>query len=224
MSKLKCLIIEDEPLAIKILTEYIGQLPLLELTNVCRDAMQATSFLNTQRVDLIFLDIHLPRLRGIDFLRTLPQPPQVIITTAYHQYAVDGFNLNVTDYLLKPFGFERFMQAIHKVQAQRPDTLPLREFVFLTVQKKKVKVMYSEILFIESQREYVKIVTTHRELITKMSTHEICNLLPEPRFRRVHRSFVVAMDKIESYTADTIDVNGVPIPVGREYKAVIDAI
>jgi two-component system, LytTR family, response regulator len=224
MSKLKCIVIEDEPLAVKILSDYIAQIPLLELVCVFRDALQATPYLTAQRIDLIFLDIHLPRLKGIDFLKTLPQPPSVIITTAYHQYAIDGFNLNVSDYLLKPFGFERFVQAIHKVANQRHVSVPARDFMFLTVQKKKVKVYFEEILFIESQREYIKIVSNNRELLTKMSTHEICGLLPDAQFKRVHRSFVVAIDKIESYTADTLEIKGIPIPVGREYRSVLEIL
>src|SRR5688572_1405065 len=163
MSKLNCIIVEDEPLATKVLTDYINQVPFLELQGTFKDAILATEFLRNQTVDLIFLDIHLPKLKGMAFLKTLKNPPAIIITTAYHQYAVEGFELNVTDYLLKPFEFERFFIAVNKVktaqkekQKQVDDTE--KDFIFLNVQKKKVKISFSEIAYVESQREYIKIV------------------------------------------------------------------
>jgi DNA-binding LytR/AlgR family response regulator len=179
-------------------------------------------------VDLIFLDIHLPKLKGMAFLKTLTNPPAVIITTAYHQYALEGFNLNVTDYLLKPFEFERFLVAVTRVkitqtEKHRSIEEPAeKDHLFLNVQKKKVKILFSEILYIESQREYIKIVTTKKEYISKMSTHEIESLLPANLFKRIHRSFIVSVSKIESYTAEAVEVNGISIPIGRGYKDVID--
>src|SRR5438045_6603012 len=141
MSKIKCIIIEDEPLAAKILSDYIQQLAFLELQGTFKDAILATDYLRSNTTDLIFLDIHLPKLKGMAFLKTLTQPPAVIITTAYHQYAVEGFDLNVTDYLLKPFEFERFLVAVNKVKtAQREKTNEieeLKDFIFLNVQKKR---------------------------------------------------------------------------------------
>jgi two-component system, LytTR family, response regulator len=159
------------------------------------------------------------------FLKTLTHPPAVIITTAYHQYAVEGFDLNVTDYLLKPFEFERFLIAVNKVRTERekkeqPESSDVKDYLFLNVQKKKVKILFSEIVYIESQREYIKIVTTKREYISKMSTHEIEALLPANLFKRIHRSFIVSISKIESYTAEEVEVNGVSIPVGRDYRDV----
>jgi len=220
MSKLKCIIIEDEPLAVKVLKDYIGQVPFLELQGAFKDAILATDYLRNSTVDLIFLDIHLPRLKGMAFLRTLSHPPAVIITTAYHQYAVEGFDLNVTDYLLKPFEFDRFLVAVTKVSsAQRePDDAEVRDFVFITVQKRKVKIFFSEIVYIESQREYIRIVTTQGEHISKMSTHEIEAILPHHLFKRVHRSFIVSIRRIESYTAEMIAINGVSIPIGKGYR------
>src|SRR5688572_18018678 len=178
MSNISCIIVEDEPLAAKVLTDYISQVPFLQLKGTFKDAILATNFLRDNTVDLIFLDIHLPKLKGMAFLKTLPDPPAVIITTAYHQYAVEGFELNVTDYLLKPFDFERFLNAVNKVkigQPERlePESIETKEYLFLNVQKKKVKILFSEIAYIESQREYIKIVTTKSEYTTKMSTHEI---------------------------------------------------
>ena len=224
MSKIKCIIIEDEPLATKVLVDYISQVPFLELQSTFKDAILAADYLRYNHTDLMFLDIHLPKLKGMAFLKTLLHPPAVIITTAYNQYAVEGFNLNVTDYLLKPFDFERFLVAVTKVKTvgiekQSPsDNRDTKDYLFLNVQKKKVKILFADIVYIESQKEYIRIVTTKKEYISKMSTNEIEDLLPAHLFRRIHRSFIVSLSKIESYTADTVDVNGVSIPVGRGYR------
>ena len=228
MSKIKCIIIEDEPLAVKVLTDYILQVPFLELQATFKDAILATDYLRDNSIDLIFLDIHLPKLKGMAFLKTLTNPPAVIVTTAYHQYAVEGFDLNVTDYLLKPFEFERFLVSVNKINSatneqQKPiESKEIKDFIFLNVQKKKMKILFSEIVYIESQREYIKIVTTKKEYISKMSTHEIEVLLPSNLFKRIHRSFIVSISKIESYTAETVEVNGVSIPIGRGYKDIIE--
>lgn len=228
MSKIRCIIVEDEPLATKVLSDYISQVPFLELQGSFKDAILATDYLHSNIVDLIFLDIHLPKLKGMAFLKTLTNPPEVIITTAYHQYAVEGFNLNVTDYLLKPFEFERFLVAVNKVKTtqagkQKTDeTAEQKDFIFLNVQKKKVKILFSDIVYIESQREYIRIVTTKKEYISKMSTHEIESLLPGNLFKRIHRSFIVSVSKIESYTAEMVEVNGVSIPIGRGYRDILE--
>jgi len=215
-------------LATKILSDYISQVPFLELQAAFKDAILATDFLRNNTTDLIFLDIHLPKLKGMAFLKTLVSPPAVIITTAYHQYAVEGFNLNVTDYLLKPFEFERFLVAVTKVRTSQTERWKpgeneeKKDFIFLNVQKKKVKILFSEILYIESQREYIKIVTIKKEYISKMSTHEIESLLPANLFKRIHRSFIVSVSKIESYTAEMVELNGISIPIGRGYRDVIE--
>ena len=224
MSEIKCIIIEDEPLAVKVLSDYILQVPFLKLEGSFRDAILATNWLRQNNTDLIFLDIHLPKLKGMSFLKTLTNPPDVIITTAYHQYAIEGFDLNVTDYLLKPFDFERFLKAVSKVkksesEKQRPaEKQDRNDFIFLNVQKKKVKILFSEILYIESQQEYIKIITTKKEYIIKMSTHEIESQLPANLFKRIHRSFIVSISKIDSYSAEVVEVNGVSIPIGRGYR------
>ncbi|MGE5798273.1 MAG: LytR/AlgR family response regulator transcription factor [Ignavibacteria bacterium] len=230
MSDIKCIIIENEPLAVKVLSDYISQVPFLRLQGTFKDAILATDYLRDNRTDLIFLDIHLPKLKGMAFLKTLANPPAVIITTAYHQYAVEGFNLNVTDYLLKPIEFERFLTAVTKVKtAQREKQIPneieeIKDFLFLNVQKKKVKILFSEIVYIESQREYIKIVTTKKVYISKMSTHEIETLLPSNLFLRIHRSFIISVSKIESYTAETVEVNGITIPIGRGYRNILERL
>ncbi|MET7001490.1 LytR/AlgR family response regulator transcription factor [Chitinophaga defluvii] len=225
MSKIKCIIIEDEPLAAKVLSDYISEVPFLELQKVFKDAMLASEFLLHQHIDLMFLDIHLPKLKGMAFLKTLSNPPAVIVTTAYHQYAIEGFNLNVTDYLLKPFEFERFLTAVNKVRAaQKTTSNEVRDFIFVNVQKRKVRIPFSEILYIESQREYIKIVTTRNEYLSKMSTNEIEEMLPTDIFKRIHRSFIISVNKIESYNAEMIEINGISIPIGRGYKDVIDKL
>jgi DNA-binding LytR/AlgR family response regulator len=228
MSKIKCIIIEDEPLATKVLADYVSQVPFLELQSSFKDAILATDWLRHNNTNLIFLDIHLPKLKGMAFLKTLTNPPAVIVTTAYHQYAVEGFNLNVTDYLLKPFEFERFLVAVNKVKTAQIEKQPStttsekKDYLFLNVQKKKVKILFSEIIYIESQREYIKIVTTNKEYISKMSTHEMESLLPAHLFKRIHRSYIVSLSKIQSYTAEEVDVNGTSIPIGRDYRGVIE--
>lgn len=228
MSKIKCIIIEDEPLAVKVLSDYIAQVPFLVLQATFKDALLATEYLRHTATELIFLDIHLPRLKGMAFLKTLTHPPAVIITTAYHQYAVEGFELNVTDYLLKPFEFERFLIAVNKVknvEKVKPSSEAgeaSKEFIFLNIKKKKVKILFDEIVYIESQREYIRVVCTKKEYLSKMSTHEIEKLLPAHLFKRIHRSFIVSVSKIDAYTADAVEVNGISIPVGRGYRDVID--
>ena len=230
MSNITCIIIEDEPLAVKVLSDYILQVPFLELQSSFKDAILATDWLRNNNTDLIFLDIHLPKLKGMAFLKTLTHPPAIIITTAYHQYAVEGFDLNVTDYLLKPFEFERFLVAVNKVkstQAEKhsPNENPeIKDYLFLNVERKRVKILFSDIAYIESQREYIKIVTTKKEYFSKMSTHEIEALLPENLFKRIHRSFIVSVNKIESYTAEMIEINGISIPIGRDYKDIIKSL
>ena len=224
MSKIKCIIVEDEPLAVNILKDYISQVPFLELQGTFKDAILASDYLRQAATDLIFLDIHLPKLKGMSFLKILSNPPAVIITTAYHQYAVEGFNLNVTDYLLKPFDFERFLVAVTKVRGtvgEPVEDIGARDFIFINVQKKKVKIFFSEIVYIESQREYIKITTTQNEYISKMSTHEIESILPAHLFIRVHRSFIVSIRRIESYTAEMIEINGVSIPIGKGYREAV---
>jgi DNA-binding LytR/AlgR family response regulator len=227
MPKIKCIIIEDEPLATKVLVDYVSQIPFLELQGTFKDAILAIEWLREHNTDLMFLDIHLPKLKGMAFLKTLTDPPAVIITTAYHQYAVEGFNLNVTDYLLKPFEFERFLVAVNKVKAatnekQRSPENPPKDFIFLSSQKKKIKILFSEIIYVESQQEYIKIVTTKKVYFSKMTTNEMESLLPAHLFKRIHRSYIISVSKIESYTAEEVLVNGISIPIGRSYRGILE--
>lgn len=228
MSKVKCIVIEDEPLAVKILVDYINKTPFLDLKATFKDAIQASEYLHANSVDLIFLDIHLPKLKGMAFLKTLNNPPEVIITTAYHQYAVEGFTLNVTDYLLKPIEFERFLIAVNKVKIGHSQPTiagqDIKDFFFVSMQKKKVKISFPEIIYVESQREYVKIVTSKNIYIPKMTLTEVEASLPDTQFKRVHRSYIVSINKIESYSSDIVEVNGIAIPVGRLYKETLEKL
>jgi len=223
ISMIRCIIIEDEPLAAKILSNYISRVPSLNLQGVFKNALLATDWLTQNDTDLIFLDIHLPKLKGMDFLKTLNAPPSIIITTAYHQYAVEGFDMNVTDYLLKPFDFTRFLAAVNKVKPKGEGT-PVNDsgFIYVRSDRKTVKILFSEIVYIESQREYIRIVTTGREYISRMSTKEIEKLLPGNNFRRIHRSYIISLSKVKSFTAELIEVNGISLPIGRGYRDIIE--
>ena len=227
MSKIKCIIVEDEPLARQILEGYISRVPFLELQESFEDAIDAIEHLRDHLVDLMFLDIHLPEIKGVTFLKTLADPPAVIITTAYHEYALEGYELNVQDYLLKPFEFERFLTAVNKIKKQRQSekaTTKTNDYLFVSIQLKKVKIHFSEILYIESQKEYVKIVTPDNSYLTKMSTHEIENILPDSLFKRIHRSFIIAIHKVRSFNSEMVEINGNNIPVGRGYKHVLEKL
>lgn len=225
MSKLKCVIVEDEPLARQILEGYIARAPFLELQGSFEDAIDAMDYLSDHYVDLMFLDIHLPEIKGLTFLKTLAEPPAVIITTAYHEYALESYELNVVDYLLKPFEFQRFLTAVNKVKTRRQTKQPTaKDYLFVSVQLKKVKIHFSEILYVESQKEYIKIVTCDNSYLTKMSTHGIEALLPDSLFRRIHRSFIVAIQRIRAFNSEMVEINGTSIPVGRGYKDVLEKL
>jgi DNA-binding LytR/AlgR family response regulator len=232
MLRYNCIIVEDEPLAAEVLTDYIRQVPFLQLVHVCTDALYAMEELQSQQIDLIFLDIHLPKLKGIEFLEALKNPPKVIVTSAYKDYAVDAFDLNVIDYLLKPIRFNRFLKAVNKLNDQKIIAKPAeseirspeRLYLFLNVGKKKIKVFLDEILYIESLRDYVRITAKDKSVHTKFQISEIEDLLINNNFLRVHRSFIVAKDKITAFTASDIEINNKQIPIGRSYKELVISI
>ncbi len=223
--QIKCLIIEDEPLAAEVLSDYIDDVPHLTLMGICEDAIYASSFLKEHSVDLIFLDIHLPKLKGLDFLKTLIHPPKVILTTAYHQYALQGYEHNVVDYLLKPIDFERFLQAVQKIDFQTKmvdrtaETKNIQKpFRFFRVNKRNVKVFLDEIRYVESLKEYVRIHTAKDRLVTKFQIGELEAELKDTNLIRIHRSFLVAKDKIEAYSSSSVEIDGQQIPIGRTYR------
>ena len=229
MLKYNCIIVEDEPLAAEVLTDYIHQVPFLELKGVCTDAIYAMEKMQTEKVDLMFLDIHLPKLKGMDFLETLKTPPHIIITSAYKEYALQGFELNVIDYLLKPVRFNRFLKAVDKLHQQKEtatnvssvSTVTERKSFFFNVGKKRVKIFLDEILYIESLREYVRITTKDKSILTKFQLNEIEDLLSKNNFFRIHRSFIAAKDKISAFTATDVEINNKIIPIGRSYKELV---
>lgn len=219
MNALNCLIVEDEPLAAGILEDYVRQIPFLRLAGKCGDALYASEALREANVDVLFLDIHLPGLKGLDFLRSLPHPPQTILTTAYHDYALESYDLGVVDYLLKPVDFERFVKAIQKIKMPAAAPAANRPFLFFNVNKKMVRVWLDEIHYAESLKEYVRIfLAGGKSVVTKMQLGELELSLADAGFLRIHRSFLVALRQIEAYSATDVTVGGKEVPIGRQYK------
>lgn len=216
---IRCLIVEDEPLAAEVLKDYVQQVPYLELKGVCSDAIFAIEVLTREKIDLLFLDIHLSGLKGIDLLRTLASPPQVIITTAYNEYALQGYEMNVIDYLLKPIEFKRFLQAVNKVQ--RPSSMTVSDTLTIQTDKKKVIIPLSDILFIESQKEYIQIQTISEVYHTKYSLTKVENELDVSRFLRIHRSFIVGLRHIKAFNLNEVHLPGKIIPIGGNYKNLV---
>jgi len=228
MKKYSCIIVEDEPIAAEVLEDYISQIPFLELKGTCSDAIYAMEKLQKENIDLIFLDIHLPKLKGFDFIKTLKNPPSIIITSAYEEYALKGYELNVTDYLLKPIEFNRFLMAVNKLNRKEPNEKPAgvshvidKEHLFFNVSKKLVKIYLDDILYIESLREYIRITTKEKNILTKMQLGEIEEMLPKNSFLRVHRSFIVSKPKIDAFSPAKIEINGKILPIGRNYKELV---
>ncbi|WP_246858785.1 LytTR family DNA-binding domain-containing protein [Chitinophaga sp. XS-30] len=219
MMNIRCLIVDDEPLARKGLKEYIGDVDFLELAGECDSAPKAAAILQSQQIDLMFLDIQMPRMTGLAFLRTLPAPPLVVLTTAHPDYALEGFELDVLDYLLKPVPFERFLKAVLKAKAQ----LNLRQkgqadWFFIKCDNKLEKIAFSDVLYAEALQNYVAIHTTSRKFITYLTFKGVEDYLPGERFVKVHKSFIVAVEKIDSIEGNELLVNGHHIPVSRNLK------
>jgi DNA-binding LytR/AlgR family response regulator len=231
--KTKCLVIDDEPLARDLVKSHIAKLDDLEIIAECSDAMKAMNELRNHNIDLMFMDIEMPQITGIEFLKTLKNPPKVIITTAFREYALEGFELDVVDYLLKPITFERFLKSVNKYyqvtqEEQQTDAAftnltnhSKESFIYVKENKKVIKVHLDEILYIEGLSEYVQIYTTNKKIITKTSMTNMVEKLPDSGFMRIHKSFIVALDKIEAYTSHSIEVPGKELPIGRSYKSMV---
>ena len=224
---IRCLVIDDEPPARDIIGRYIEQVPMLELVGACSSAVQALSVLQQNKVDLLFLDIRMPQLNGNDFLKIIKNPPKVIFTTAYPDYAIEGYELDVVDYLLKPIHFDRFLKAVNKTFdfTQPAENVPVPEqqhvaesFVYFRADRKMVKVMLNDILYIESMKDYVKIFTTGGQIISKQSISSVEEMLPENQFIRTHRSFIISLAKIKSFTNELIEIEKAEIPIGKLYR------
>jgi two-component system LytT family response regulator len=225
---IKCLIVDDEPPAREVLRHYAAQLPSLEVAAECENAIQAFAFLQKQAVDLIFLDIRMPQLNGNDFLKSLANPPLIIFTTAYSEYAVEAYDLNAVDYLVKPVRFDRFLKSMQKVFAafnMKPVSEPpameekkTEPFVYFRADRKMIKVMLDDILYIESMKDYIKVFTKQSVIITKQSITSVEAMLPEKEFVRVHRSYIVSLKKIKSFTSELMEIEKAEIPIGKLYR------
>lgn len=226
-NKVICLAVDDEPPALDILVNYINSVPSLELAGTCINAVQALDVLRSTQVDLMFLDIQMPQLLGTDLMRTLNNPPKVIFTTAYRKFAIEGFELNAVDYLLKPISFERFLKAVNKVMdltITQPQTPAADPYVYFRSDRKMHKVPVREIVFIESLKDYIKVVTTSKTIVTKQSISSVEERLPKTLFIRIHRSFIVALDKVQSYTPELIAIGNEELPVSRMYRHEVEKV
>ncbi len=223
MSRFKCIIIEDEPLAQNVLKKYISDHPSLELVEIYNDALQAQTILSKQSIPLIFLDINLPKLSGINFIKTLSQPPLVIFTTAYPEYAVEGFELNAVDYLLKPFSFERFLKAVNRAleklnAGNNKITEEKSLHIFLKSDKKIHKVDLQSIQYIEAIGDYMKVVTDSGQLIVNETMKKLQDDLPVNYFIRVHKSFIISRNKIRFIEGNYVQLGDKSIPIGATYR------
>jgi len=231
--KIKCIVVDDEPLAQRILEKYIAALSSLELVKKCNNALEAMSFLHQHQVDLMFLDIKMPELTGIEFLKTLTHPPQIIITTAYSEYALEGYEYSVTDYLLKPFSFERFLKAVNKVMVKTgeirhipstPNDATVNDFIFLKADKISHKILFSEIRYIEGCGNYIKVFTTNKMLMVAETMTALEKKLPPKSFLRTHKSYIVSITKIDQIEGNMIRVGNKSIPIGKMYKMRVNEV
>lgn len=229
--KLRCLLIDDEPPALKVLTSYISNINGLEIVGQCKNAIEALDVLHQKTVDVIFLDIKMPKIIGTEFLKNLSHPPKVIFVTAYRDYAVEGYELDAVDYLVKPVSFERFFKAITKLNRMMGketvtatiDYKPNPEaFVYLKVDKDMKKIFVNDIVYIESWKDYIKLfLTTGKNLLVKQSISAMENLLSEHKFLRIHRSYMVSLNKVSGYNGLSVQLDTKEIPIGRLYKQIV---
>jgi len=221
----QCLIVDDEPLALDVIAKYIEQSPELQLIKKCSNALEAFAVLEKQPVDLLFIDISMPVVSGIDFIRSLKDPPAVIFTTAFSEYAADSYELEALDYLVKPITYARFTKSVDKFfkQKPKPDT-DEKNYLYIKVNGRLQKVFYADIIYAESMRDYIKIVTVTENHVTHLTMKTLCDLLPAGIFIRVHRSFIVHAKCIRSIGKKEILVNEFKIPVGNNYKQNLVAI
>lgn len=227
--KIICLAVDDEPPALEVLKKFITSVHSLELAATCTDAIEAMNFLQAKPVDLIFLDIKMPELLGTDLIRALKNPPKVIFTTAYRKYAIEGFELDAVDYLLKPISFDRFLKAVSKVMQtsltetkHEDEVLNKRSgspgFINFRSDRKMIKVALNDILYIESIKDYIKVVTITHTVITKQPISSVEEMLPKEIFIRIHRSYIVALNKIESYNNELVWIAKQELPISRMYR------
>src|SRR5687767_8706481 len=223
MSELKCMIVDDEPIARDILKNYINATPELVLVKSCMNATEAYEGLHQHEVDLVFLDIQMPVITGIDFLRSLRNPPLIIFTTAYHNYAVEGFELNSVDYLLKPITYDRFYQAIQKAKERAASKstkkqLPAADYIFIKQDDRLIKINHNQIVYIEAEKDFSTVFYDDKKLLAGMHLKMFEAMLPEEQFFRVHRSYIINLSKINSLTGNVVELGKKEIPIGANYK------
>ena len=221
---MRCLAVDDEPFALRLIADDIQKVPFLELVKSCTAPLEALDYLQKNNVDLLFLDIQMPVLKGTEFLRTLKDPPLVILTTAFEQYALEGFELNVVDYLVKPVPFERFLKAVNRAQEQyvlrnKPPEKKESSFLFVHSEYKELKIFYHNILYVEGLKDYVKIFlnTQARPIMTRLNLKAIESKLPEDQFCRVHNSYIVQLSKITSTQKSQLFIKDIAIPIGDKF-------
>jgi len=222
--KLKCVIVDDEPLAITIIEGYLKKIPFIEIIGKFECAIPVYEFLKNNDVDLLFLDVEMPNITGIDFIKSLSSPPKVILTTANKNYAIEGFNLNVEDYILKPISFDRLLKSVNRIyeKVNTENTFENiddgKDYIYLKENKKMVKVYFKNILYLESLKDYVKVVTSRKTVLTKQLLSYFEKELDPNSFIRIHRSYIVAIKKIDAYSLSSVDIGATEIPIGRKYK------
>lgn len=230
---MKCIAIDDEPFALQLLKDYISQVPFLELVALCEDVFEASKVLQQQEIDLVFTDIQMPRLTGLQFIQSLTHRPMFILITAYEKFALEGFNLNVVDYILKPVELSRFLQACNKAwelyqlkkgARQATDTEPA--FFFVNVEYRQVKVLFRDIIYIEGLKDYIRINLQKpaKPLLVRMSMKSVEEELPASRFIRIHKSYIVSVDSITSVRKSSVFVDQLELPVGETYQRVIEQL
>ena len=216
-NKLKCVVVDDEPMAREIIETYIAKTPNLELVASCENAAEVILFAQENEVDLFFLDINMPEISGLSLAKIIHKKAQIIFTTAYRKYAIDGFNLNVVDYLLKPIGFDRFLQAVQKVSVSEIAENN-NDFMFVRSDRKMVKIDFNAILYIESLSDYLKIFTKEKTIVLRETISGLEEKLPAKKFIRIHRSFIVSLKNLTSYTNEFIEIDQKALPISRSYK------
>lgn len=227
---MRCIAVDDEKLVLDLLLDNISQVPYLQLVKACRNAMEAIAVLENEKVDLVFLDIQMPKLSGLQFIKTLQDPPMIILITAYEQYALESYSLNVVDYLLKPVSFERFLKACNKAKElfdlKNSNSTGEADYIFVNVEYTLVKISFADILFIESLKDYIKIhlASSSKPVITKMSLKAMEEKLPAEKFIRIHKSYIIAIDKIAIIKRDLVCIANQEIPVSDFYKEKLSKI
>jgi DNA-binding LytR/AlgR family response regulator len=233
--QISCIAVDDEPPALHLIEKHIHAVPVLNLKGTCSNAVDALALLQNNDIDLIFLDIQMPQILGTDFMRTLSNPPNVIFTTAFRKFAVEGFDLDAVDYLLKPISFERFLKAVNKVMKlnlnvnEKNLITSLSEkgnennFIYLRADRKNIKINFDDLLFIESLKNYIKVVTKDKTIVTKYSISILEENLPST-FIRIHRSFIIAKNKIDSFNHEFVQIGKYELPVSRSYRHEVEKI